>query len=66
MTLSVLRLYRVDNKMINECGAVGGMRTGCRNLSTHRKPSGSRHPHLHKGTDSTAINLQNICPITTQ
>jgi hypothetical protein len=25
-TLSVSRLYSVDNRMINECGTVGGMR----------------------------------------
>jgi hypothetical protein len=28
MTLSVTRLYRADDRMINEYGAIGGMRTG--------------------------------------
>jgi hypothetical protein len=28
MTLSALRLYSVDNRLINESGAVVGMRTG--------------------------------------
>jgi hypothetical protein len=26
--LSVLRLYKLDDRMITECGAVGGMRIG--------------------------------------
>jgi hypothetical protein len=34
MTLSVMRLYSIDN----ECGAVGGMRIGRGNCSTWRKP----------------------------
>jgi hypothetical protein len=29
--LSVLRLYNDDDKMIKECGMVGGIRTGRRN-----------------------------------
>jgi hypothetical protein len=28
MTLSVLILYDIDDRMINECGAVDGMRIG--------------------------------------
>jgi hypothetical protein len=57
--LSALILYSIDNT-INEHGAAGGMRIGCRNLSTQRQPSGCRYPHLHKGIVSTVTNLQNI------
>jgi hypothetical protein len=28
MTVSVLKLHNVNDKMMNECGAVGGMRIG--------------------------------------
>jgi hypothetical protein len=28
ITLLILRLYSVDSRMIDECGAVGGMRIG--------------------------------------
>jgi hypothetical protein len=28
MTISIPRPYALDDKMINECGAVGGMRLG--------------------------------------
>jgi hypothetical protein len=38
MTLSVLRLHSISDKMINECGAAGGMRTGRGNWGTRRKP----------------------------
>jgi hypothetical protein len=38
-TLVGLRLHSVDNRMINECGAVGGMRIGRGNRSTRRKPA---------------------------
>jgi hypothetical protein len=38
-TLSVLRLYSVDYRMINEFGVVGGMRSGKGNRSTRRKPA---------------------------
>jgi hypothetical protein len=31
MMLSVFRLYNAIDRMINECGAVGGMRIGRRN-----------------------------------
>jgi hypothetical protein len=31
------RSYRVDDRMINECGVVGGMRLARRNRSTRRK-----------------------------
>jgi hypothetical protein len=34
MTLSVTRLYRVDDRMINEFGTAGGMRIGRGNRST--------------------------------
>jgi hypothetical protein len=37
-TLSVSRLYIVDDRPINECETVGGMRTGMINRSTRRKP----------------------------
>jgi hypothetical protein len=33
------RLYSVDDRMINEYGAVGGIRTGRGNGSTRRKPA---------------------------
>jgi hypothetical protein len=36
-TLSESRLYSVDDTMINECGAVGGMRTGRGNRRILRK-----------------------------
>jgi hypothetical protein len=36
-TLTVLRLYSVGGKMINEYGAVGGMRIGRGNRITRRK-----------------------------
>jgi hypothetical protein len=38
MTLSVLRLYGVSNRISNECGAVDGMKTDKRNRSTEGKP----------------------------
>jgi hypothetical protein len=38
-TLSVAKLYSVDDRIINECGAVGGMRIGRGNGSTRRKLS---------------------------
>jgi hypothetical protein len=37
--LSVSGLYSVDDKMINEYGAVGGMRIGRGNGITRRKPA---------------------------
>jgi hypothetical protein len=37
--LSVSRIYSVNNGMINECGATGGMRIGRENHSTERKPT---------------------------
>jgi hypothetical protein len=39
MTLSLSWLHRVDDRMIYEYEAVGGMRIGRRNRSTRRKPS---------------------------
>jgi hypothetical protein len=36
-TLPVLRLYRPDYRIINECGAVNGMRIGRKYQSTLRK-----------------------------
>jgi hypothetical protein len=35
-TLSVLRLNSVSDRMINECGAVGGIRIGRGNQSSSR------------------------------
>jgi hypothetical protein len=35
--LSILRLYNVNDRMINECGADGEMRTGRGNRSTQRR-----------------------------
>jgi hypothetical protein len=35
--LSVLRLYGIADRMINDYGAVGGMRIGKENQSTQRK-----------------------------
>jgi hypothetical protein len=35
--LIISRLYSVNDRIINECGAVGGMITGRGNSSTHRK-----------------------------
>jgi hypothetical protein len=35
---SVLRLHSIDERMINECGAADGKRSGRRNYSTHIKP----------------------------
>jgi hypothetical protein len=37
MTLLVLRLYSVSGSVINEYGAVGGMKIGRGNWSTQRK-----------------------------
>jgi hypothetical protein len=37
--LSVSKLQSVNNRLINECGAVGGMRTGRGNEITRRKPA---------------------------
>jgi hypothetical protein len=37
--LSVLRLYGINDRMINEYGAVGGMGIGKENQSTWRKPA---------------------------
>jgi hypothetical protein len=37
--LSVLRLYSIDGRMINEYGAIGRMRIGGENQSTRRKPA---------------------------
>jgi hypothetical protein len=37
--LSVLRLYSFDDRMSNECGAVGGIRIGRGNRNTGRKPA---------------------------
>jgi hypothetical protein len=37
--LSVLRIYSIDNRTINEYGAIGGMRTDRGNRSTWKKPS---------------------------
>jgi hypothetical protein len=36
-TLSVLRLYSVDDRMVNEYGAVGGLKVGRGNRITRRK-----------------------------
>jgi hypothetical protein len=36
-TLSVSRLYKSDDRMTDECAAVGGMRTDSENQSTGRK-----------------------------
>jgi hypothetical protein len=41
MTPSLSRLYIIDDRMINEYGAVGGMRTG--RGSTRRKPAPVAH-----------------------
>jgi hypothetical protein len=38
-TLSVSKLYIVDYTMINEYGAIGGMRIGSGNRSTRKKPA---------------------------
>jgi hypothetical protein len=38
MMLFVSRLYSIDNSIINEYGAVGGMRIGKGNRNTQRKP----------------------------
>jgi hypothetical protein len=38
-TLSILRLYSIDDRMINKCGAVGGMGVGRGNQSTWRIPT---------------------------
>jgi hypothetical protein len=38
MILPVMGLYSVDDRMINECGAVGGKKTGWGNQSSQRKP----------------------------
>jgi hypothetical protein len=37
--LCILRLYNVDDRVINECGAVDGMRIGKVNQSTWGKPA---------------------------
>jgi hypothetical protein len=37
MILPVMGLYSVDDRMINKCGAVGEMKTGRENQSSHRK-----------------------------
>jgi hypothetical protein len=39
MALPVLGQYRVDDGMINECGAVSGARIGRRNRNIRRKPA---------------------------
>jgi hypothetical protein len=39
MMLSVLRLYGINDRMINDYGAVGGMRIGKENQCTCRKPA---------------------------
>jgi hypothetical protein len=39
MTFSVSRLYSIDDNMINECGAAGGMRIGRGSRSTRGNPS---------------------------
>jgi hypothetical protein len=39
MVLSVLHFYSIDHTMINEYGAVDGMRIGKRNRSTRRTPA---------------------------
>jgi hypothetical protein len=39
MTLSVSGLYDVDDRIINEYGAVSGIRIGKGNRSTQRKPA---------------------------
>jgi hypothetical protein len=36
-TLSMSRMSSVDDRIINECGAVGGMRIGKRNRSSRRR-----------------------------
>jgi hypothetical protein len=38
-TPSASRLYSVDNRMINKCGAIDGMRNGRGNRSIRRKPA---------------------------
>jgi hypothetical protein len=38
MTLSVLRLYSINDRISIECGAADGMRTDKKNRSTQRKP----------------------------
>jgi hypothetical protein len=39
LLLLLLRLYSVDDGMLNDCGAVGGIRIGRGSLSTVRKPA---------------------------
>jgi hypothetical protein len=39
MTPFLLSLYSVENRVINEYGAVGGMRIGRGNRSTQKKPA---------------------------
>jgi hypothetical protein len=53
LTVSVLRQCSVDDRMINEYGADGGMRIGRGNRSTQRKPA---PVHERKGTEGR--NLQ--------
>jgi hypothetical protein len=38
-TLNVSKLHSINNRMINECGAVGEMRTGTGYEITRRKPA---------------------------
>jgi hypothetical protein len=38
-TLTMSRLHSIDDGIINECAAVGGMRIGSGNQSTRRKPA---------------------------
>jgi hypothetical protein len=37
--LSVQGTYSINDRMINECGAIGGMRTNKGDRSTQRKPT---------------------------
>jgi hypothetical protein len=37
MRLSILRLYSIDDRLINKYGTIGGMRTGMENQRTWKK-----------------------------
>jgi hypothetical protein len=61
--LLVLRLYSIDDRMVNECGTVGGMRISRGNWSTWKKKTPQCHHKSHMtwhGTKATVVESQQI------